>query len=172
MIFLFVTEGNTYVFIIPFLTFGIGTGLLLTPIVIALITSVPKELAFSATGLGVGFRLLGVCVSFAFINYFQLFASQNHFNRFQDQLNANNPVLQQRLSDYSGVLTQRGISKESASNLSGFLLNNAINRQVEQRVSIDFFGINGLIIFVVILLLLIRPRIGFNKFDFHPVHPI
>src|SRR3954470_6109057 len=98
MHFLFAAQADAPTYIIPLFIQGVGAGMLMTPIIVFMVSSVPSHLGSTASATGVFFRFVGFCSSIALINFFQLFSRSSHFNRFQQELTDLNPFLNQRLT--------------------------------------------------------------------------
>lgn len=157
MRFLFATQANPSEFYIPLLVQGIGAGMLMTPIIIFMVSSVPPHLGGTASATGVFFRFTGFCTSIALINYFSLAKQSEHYNRFLHNLTDVNPVVAQRIVSYRQVLVARGMAPDQAARLANGLLARTVSAQTQLRYAIDYYQFISWIILVVILLIALYP---------------
>ena len=160
MWFLFSTQADAGIFIIPLVLQGMGAGLLMAPIIVFMISSVPAHLANSASALGVFFRFTSFCGSIAIINYFQLKHKTDHFNRFQDQLSGLNGVVSERMAIYTKGLTAKGMLPDQAAKAAKALLNRSIDTQASLRSMMDYYLFISILIAVVILLIALIPYLN------------
>src|SRR5258708_39280564 len=58
---LFTSQANVSVYILPLIAQGLGIGLLMAPIVVFMVSSVPASLGGTASATGIFFRFLGFC---------------------------------------------------------------------------------------------------------------
>ena len=141
-------------FVIPLIVQGLGTGILLAPIIIFMITAVPPDLGPSAAATTVAFRLLGTSLSIALINFYQLYYQQNHFNRFQENLYSANPLVYQRLQTYQKLLSNNGLSEERTILLANKLLKNTVDQQAQIRGTIDYYYLMCWLIILTLILII------------------
>lgn len=160
MWFLFSTQANPETYYIPLLLQGMGAGLLMTPIILFMISSVPAHLASSASAAGVFFRFSGFCVSIALINYFQLKHKSDHYNRFQEQLSGLNTVVNDRLAAYTRAMTAKGVAPDQAAKMARGLLNRSVDSQAALRAMMDYYLLISIILGVVILLIALFPYLN------------
>jgi DHA2 family multidrug resistance protein len=161
MRFLFATQADAPTFIIPLFIQGVGAGMLMTPVIVFMVSSVPAHLGSSASATGVFFRFCAFCTSVALINFFQLFGRSEHFNRFQQELTDLNPLLTQRLAAYRQGLISHGMLPDAAARVSNGLLNRYVNGQAQLRFAMDYYNFISWLILIVILLIALFPY--FNK---------
>lgn len=163
MIYLFSTQANTEVYYIPLLLQGFGTGMLLTPIIVYMVTSVPPEFGPTAGATAVSMRLLGTTVSIAIINYFQLYDTGLHFERFQGNLTAADPVAVSRLKTFEHLLARHG--KDNGQSAAGAvqLLKKTIDQQTFLKSAVDYYTLVSILIFLTILSLAILPRLKVKR---------
>nr|AGU12348.1 Major Facilitator Superfamily [uncultured organism] len=160
MRFLFATQANPDTYIIPLMVQGIGAGLLMTPIIVFMVSSVPVHLGGTASATGVFFRFTGFCTSIALINYFQLAKGSAHHNRFQQEISDVNPIVAQRLLSYRQLLTSRGMAPDQAARVANSLLNRSVNAQAQLRYAMDYYYFISWILVVVILIIALYPYIN------------
>lgn len=157
MCFLFDVQANASEFIIPLIVQGLGAGLLMAPLIIFTVSSVPTHLGSTASATGVFFRFAGFCSSIAFINYFSLFNQSGHYNRFQQLITDADPATVQRIAGYKQVLMGRGMAADQAAKAANGLVARSVNAQTLMRYSMDYYQLISWVILVVILLVAIYP---------------
>lgn len=160
MIFLFNTQADAGTFIVPLMVQGMGAGMLMTPLIVFAISSVPERLGGTASAIGVFFRFIGFCSSIALINYYQLYNKTNHINRFQEQITSLNPVAVERLAMYKRALQGKGIAADQASKIANGLLSRSIETQAQIRSAVDYYTLISCLLFVVILIIALIPYIN------------
>ena len=171
MWFLFTTQADSCTFIIPLLTQGMGVGMLMTPIIIFMISSVPEQLGSSAAATGVFFRFSGFCSSIALINYFQLKHKADHVNRFQEQLSGLNGLVTERLNLYSKTLSAKGILPDRASGIAKGLLSKTIDNQAQLRTMMDYYLVISIVLAVVLLMIALFPYLNRTKINLRSKQP-
>jgi len=171
MWFLFSSQANEDTFIVPLMLQGIGAGLLMTPIIVFMISSVPGHLANSASATGVFFRFTGFCSSIAVVNYFQLKQKTEHVNRFQDHLSSLNGAVSDRIMVYSRGLTGKGMLPDQAAKAARGLLNRSVDTQASIRAMMDYYLLISLLIIVVILVIAILPYINKTTINLRTKQP-
>lgn len=160
MRFLFSTQANTSEFIIPLIIQGIGAGLLMTPIIVFMVSSVPQHLGGSASATGVFFRFTGFCTSMALINYFSLSKQSEHFNRFQQSLTDLDPAVAQRLTGYRQLLISHGMPADQAARAANGLLSRYVHVQTQMRYAMDYYQFVSWFILIVIIIIALYPYIN------------
>jgi DHA2 family multidrug resistance protein len=163
MIYLFSNQANSSVYYLPLLLQGIGTGMLLTPIIVYMVTSVPSELGATAGATAVSVRLLGTTLSIAIINYFQLYSAGLHFNRFQNQLSATDAAAVSRLKSYQHVFSGRGNDTHANASGAAHLLKNLLDQQTLLKTAVDYYTLISILIFTTIIALAILPGLRIKK---------
>ena len=134
--------------------------MLMTPIIVFMVSSVPSHLGSTASATGVFFRFVGFCSSIALINFFQLFSRSSHFNRFQQELTDLNPLLTQRLTAYKQALINHGMLPDAATRVANGLLNRYISGQSQLRFAMDYYNFISWIILIIILLIALYPYLN------------
>lgn len=160
MYLLFQAQNDSNVFIIPLIIQGMGSGMLMVPIILFMVSSVPPQLAPAASALGIFFRFSGFCTSIALVNYYQLYNQNNHYNRFQEQLSPLNPMVLHRLALYKQSLVARGAATDRAVNMANGLLGKSIAAQAQLRSAMDYYQLVGCILLAVIILVAFFPSIN------------
>ncbi|WP_432710848.1 MFS transporter [Pedobacter sp.] len=160
MIFLFSTEADMATFILPLLLQGLGVGLLMTPIIVFCISSVPKQIAVTAAATAVLFRFLGFVASTAMVNYYQLYNQANHVNRFQEDLSILNGAAIDRMETYKSLLLGKGIPADQATNMANKLFSKSVELQAQLRSAVDYYKLISILLVVVILVIAFFPYIN------------
>lgn len=172
MSFLFDTYANASTFFLPLFVHGFGTGLLLTPIVVFMVTSVPVKSGLSAITAGIFSRLTGTCLSIAIINYFTLYNPENHYNRFQDNLSRLNPNLNQNLAVFKHNYTVRQVLTDKTGATSLSQLNHHLLLQAELRSAMDYHYLIAWMLLLVIILIGIAPFVPSLKRSLDPTSDV
>lgn len=157
MCFLFDTQADISDFIIPLIIQGLGTGMLMVPIILSMVSSVPAQMGSMASAVGVLVRFVGFSTSIAIVNFFQLYNQNSHINRFQEQLSTLNPVAVQRLAGYKQSMMSHGVSADQAVKISNGLLSKSINVQAQLRSAMDYYQLMSWFLLVLILLIALFP---------------
>lgn len=160
MVFLFNTQADAGTFILPLVVQGMGAGMLMAPLIVFAISSVPERLGSTASAIGVFFRFLGFCSSIALINYYQLYHKTDHINRFQEQVTSLNPVAIERLLVYKRSLMGKGIPADQASKIANGLLGRSVDLQAQIRSAVDYYQLISCILVIVILIIALIPYLN------------
>lgn len=160
MIFLFVPQANEDAFYIPLILQGLGAGLLMTPTIIFIITSVPEKISSSAAGICLFMRCFGFYLSVALINYFELFSKSKHYNTFQFHISSHNPLLNQFRAKINHFLLSRGAVPVQTIKESNKLIVNTINMQGQIRFAIDYYEMISILLILTIILVSLFPYIN------------
>lgn len=161
MYFLFSQNAEASSFLIPLLLQGLGAGMLITPIVLFTVSSVPHHLTNSAAMTGMAFRFFGTCISTGIISYFQLAIVKNHYEQTMQEvtLAQNNTV--DRLLLYKTALSSRGMGAEQAGKAAYGLLNKAGTAVAYTRFAMDYYW--GICAMIVAMLLIVALSPVINK---------
>lgn len=160
MIFLFTTQANESMFMIPLFLHGMGVGMLMTPTIVFVVTSAPPYLGSTAAGICLLVRYAGFSVSIALINYFDLFGKSSHYSAFQDTITKLNPVVKARMIANKQLLIAHGASPDHAAKLSNRLLLRSVNAQGQIRFAIDYFEMIGCMLVLTLLLIFLFPYLN------------
>jgi len=171
MWFLFTTQADPSTFVVPLMIQGAGAGMLMTPIIVFTISSVPANLGSTASATGVFFRFTGFCGSIAIINYFQLHHKNDHFNRFQEQLSVLNSVVTDRINMYTRALTSRGAAPDQAAKIARGLLNRSVDSQAQLRAMMDYYFFISVFLVLVILIIALFPYLNRTKINLKSNQP-
>lgn len=157
---LFASQADADSFIIPLIVQGLGVGLLMAPIIIFTISSVPAQLAGTASATGVLFRFIGFCGSIALINYFQLHDRNGHYKRFLDRVSVLDPLVPARINQYKGILTTKGLPADQATKIANGLIYRSADIQAQIRYSMDYYYLISIVLIVVICMIAFVPYIN------------
>lgn len=171
MWFLFSSQAEASSYVIPLILQGMGAGMLMTPIIVFTISSVPAHLGSSASATGVFFRFTGFCGSIALINYFQLLHKNEHYNRFQDQLSGLNGVVADRLALYTRSLTAKGVAPDQAAKIARGLLNRSIDTQAQIRSMMDYYLVISIALIAVVLIIALIPYLNRTTINLKATQP-
>ncbi len=160
MFFLFDTQADEAHFFIPLLVQGLGVGLLMVPLIVYAISSVPIFLGPSASSMCLVSRFMGYCISIAVINYVELYEKSRHYNAFQDQLIFTRPVTGQALGRLAHGLAAHGASVDKVAKGADKLLVNSLNVQGQIRFAMDYYEIMSWLIAGLLLLIVLFPRLN------------
>lgn len=160
MYFLFTSEADQSTFILPLIIQGCGAGMLLTPIVLFIISSVPESISVSASTAGVFIRFTFFGMSTALINYFSLYYTKTHAMRLSDGISKVDNGLAERLNTYQSALQARGLMADQAAKLAPGLLDKAIQKQAFLKYAMDYYELVIILILVLMLLIVMTPYIN------------
>ncbi|WP_143306867.1 MFS transporter [Chitinophaga vietnamensis] len=160
MYFHFASEADMPDFIMPLIIQGAGAGMLMTPIILFIISSVPEELGQSASAVGVFVRYAFFSVSTALINYFTLFFGNIHANRLNDHVTVIDDRLPERLKMYQSALQSRGLPPDQAARAANGLLSRAVQKQVFLKYAMDYYEWIAILICVTMLMIIMAPFIN------------
>lgn len=171
MWFLFSAQADPSTFVVPLMIQGAGAGMLMTPIIVFTISSVPANLGSTASATGVFFRFIGFCSSIAFINYFELNHKNAYFNRFQDTLSVLNIAVTDRLALYSSALTGRGMATDQAAKVAQGLLKRSVDNQTQLRAMMDYYTFISAILVIVVLVIALFPKVNRTRINLKANQP-
>ncbi|WP_442591574.1 MFS transporter [Pedobacter sp. AW31-3R] len=160
MWFLFSSQGDPSTFVLPLMIQGAGAGMLMTPIIIFTISSVPANLGSTASATGVFFRFTGFCSSIAFINYFQLHHKNAHYNRFQEHLSVLSTAVTDRIALYTSSLTGKGLAPDQAAKIARGLFNRSVDTQAQLRAIMDYYTFISVVLVLVVLVIALFPKVN------------
>jgi DHA2 family multidrug resistance protein len=160
MVYLFSAQANSSSFILPLIIQGLGAGMLMTPIIVFAVSSVPQHFGNTASSIGVFFRFVGFCSSTAVINYFNLYNKSNHINRFQEQLSSLNLIAVDRLALYKRMLMGKGLPEGEATRVATGLLSRSVEMQAQIKANVDYYVFICYLLVVVILIIAVIPYLS------------
>jgi len=160
MIFLFIPQANEEAFYVPLLMQGLGAGLLMTPTIVYVITSVPEKLSSTAAGICLFMRCFGFYLSIALINYFELFSGSKHYNTFQFHVSKESAVFGQVFARYQEMLLSHGASPAGTARAGTKLLDGALKMQSRIRFAVDYYEMICILLVFTIILVSLFPYIN------------
>ncbi|RFZ90466.1 MFS transporter [Mucilaginibacter conchicola] len=171
MTFLFAAQADQDDFIIPLIVHGMGAGMLMVPVILFMISSVPPTLSQSASGVGVLVRFFSFCTSIACINAYSDYSKNQHYNRSLNLLGTDNMILTQRLASYAAGLESKGMAKDAAAKVSNALLAKNVSMQSQVRLSIEYYQWVCVFLLVVLILIALYPYVKKTIIDTHKSKP-
>ncbi len=160
MCLLFASEADRQNFYLPLFLQGVGGGMVMSPIVMFIMSSVPENLSQSASSVGILARFSTFSLSLASINYFQLYFKGKHKDDLRSNLTALDFNVTDRLSMYQRVLSSKGMPKDEAGKAAIGLLNKAVQKQTFLEFCVSYYEIIALLCLASILLIAIQPVIS------------
>lgn len=160
MIFIFTIEANESYFYLPLLVQGLGVGMLMTPSIIFMVSSVPERLSATSAGFCLLMRCMGFYISIGLMNYFELYSKSKHYNTFQNSISFDNATSLQKLEQYKTILTNHGATATYAKKAANKMLVNSINAQDHIRYAIDYYEAVSVMIIATIIMVALFPYIN------------
>ncbi|MCW3465669.1 MFS transporter [Chitinophaga nivalis] len=160
MYFLFAAEADMSTFIVPLMIQGLGAGMLMTPIILFIISSVPEEMGQSASAVGVFIRYTFFGLSTALINFFSLFFGHTHSMRLSDRVSRADNGVGERLHTYQTALQGRGMLPVEASRAATALLDKTMQKQAFLKFAMDYYEMMAILILFIMLLIIMAPFIN------------
>ncbi|MBL0912156.1 MAG: beta-carotene 15,15'-monooxygenase [Bacteroidia bacterium] len=157
MFYLFDIYADEFNYYIPLFIQGLGVGMIMVPVIVYAISSVPLHLGSSASAIGLAVRYLGFCVSIGIMNYFELYGKSRHFNAFQDKLTFTDPVVRHALDVHSEKLLDKGMVDFRSSEAADKLLVNSVNMQDHLRYAMDYYELIAYLLVATILFIAMMP---------------
>lgn len=147
--------GNACSYYLPLLLHGIGIGLLMVPVILYCISSVPYYLAPSAAALCLLVRFLGYSVSNLLVNYYTLYHTTMHRDRFMEYFVKNNALYEDRLIFFRSKLLNAGYSEDRSAMAADMLMNTDLNKHILLRSVMDYYSLMmylslGILVFLVV----------------------
>ncbi|WP_131538764.1 MFS transporter [Pedobacter nototheniae] len=171
MCFLFASEADAETFILPLFLQGLGAGMVMSPVVMFIISSVPSNLSQSAASVGVFVRFSTFSLSLAFINFFQLFFKGTHINSMEKGLTLINPAMQDRLIAYQAALSGRGMLKDEAVKAATGLLSKAVQKQSFLSFCVNYYEMITVLCLITIVIIGLQPVISKTIINVKGKHP-
>ncbi|HVI46639.1 MAG TPA: hypothetical protein VM802_17305, partial [Chitinophaga sp.] len=144
----------------PLLLQGMGAGMLMTPVILFIISSVPESYSQSASAVGVFVRYTFFAISTGLINYFSLYYARIHAMRITDHLSRADTGMQERLHLYQSALQGRGLMPDHAAKAATGLLDKVVQKQAFLKYAMDYYQMAGMVILVLMLLIVMAPFIN------------
>ncbi|EDM36592.1 putative transport-related membrane protein [Pedobacter sp. BAL39] len=171
MCFLFSSEAGTGAFIIPLFLQGLGAGMVMCPIVMFIVSSVPVQLGQSAASVGVLVRFSSFSISLALINLSQLYFKGLHGQLLGRGLSVIDLGVSARLSAYQQALANRGMLKDEAAKAAVGLLNKSLQKQEFLQFCINYYEWIAILCALTILLIGFQPVISRTIINLKGKHP-
>ena len=160
MCLLFASEAGTNNFYIPLFLQGVGGGMVMSPIVMFIMSSVPDHRSQSASSVGVFIRFSTFSLSLAFINFYQIYFKGEHNNELRGNLSLLDFNLSERLKMYQSALIGRGMPKDEAGKAAVGLLNKAVQKQTFLEFCVSYYEWIAVLCVVAIILIALQPVIS------------
>lgn len=157
---LFASEAGTVNFYLPLFLQGLGAGMVMSPIVMFIMSSVPDHMSQSAASVGVFVRFSTFSLSLAFINFFQLYFKGKHNDDLRGNLSLLDFNLPERLKIYQSALASRGMLRDEASKAAVGLLNKAVQKQTFLQFCVSYYDWVAVLCLFSILLIALQPVIS------------
>lgn len=163
MFFRFENAGNETLYWTPLIAHGIGTGLIMVPAILFIISTVKEIYSTSAAAICLAVRFLGFTSSIAIINYFELGHKSKHFQVFRDHLTADNPVIRQELKSRAYTLAEKGLMTNSdKAGIKTFY--QEVMKQAQIRTGMDYYEYMMILSVLMILIILLFPAMK-NRYE-------
>ncbi|WP_316830879.1 MFS transporter [Pedobacter aquatilis] len=160
MCLLFAAEAGTNNFYIPLFLQGVGAGMVMSPIVMFIMSSVPDKSSRSAASVGIFVRFSTFSLSLALINFFQLYFKGKHSDGLRANLSMIDYSLSERLQIYQSALLSRGMPKDEAGKAAVGLLNKALQKQTFLEFCVSYYEWIAVLCFISIVLIAFQPVIS------------
>ncbi|WP_343524893.1 MFS transporter [Pedobacter sp.] len=157
---LFATEAGTRNFYLPLFMQGLGAGMVMSPIVMFIMSSVPEKLSQSASSVGIFVRFSTFSLSLAFINFYQLYFKGKHNDDLRSSLTLLDFNLPDRLKMYQAALSSRGMPSDEAGKAAISLLNKAVQKQTFLQFCVSYYEWIAVLCLLSIMLIALQPVIS------------
>ncbi|SHF99552.1 efflux MFS transporter permease [Pedobacter caeni] len=171
MCFLFASEADAETFILPLFLQGLGAGMVMSPIVMFIVSSVPLQMGQSAASVGVFVRFSTFSLSLALINYCQLYFKGSHSNDMGKGLSLIDFGLAERLRIYQSTLSGHGMLKDQAAKVATGLLNKSVQKQAFLQFCVDYYELIAILCGITIVLIALQPVISRTIINVKGKHP-
>ncbi|WP_316798660.1 MFS transporter [Pedobacter frigidisoli] len=171
MCLLFASEAGTNNFYIPLFLQGLGAGMVMSPIVMFIMSSVPDSMSQSASSVGVFVRFSTFSLSLAFINFYQIYFKGEHNNELRGNLSMIDFTLADRLKIFQSALTARGMPRDEAGKAAIGLLNKAVQKQTFLQFCVSYYEWIAVLCVVSIILIALQPVISRTVINLRNKHP-
>jgi len=157
---LFASEAETSHFYLPLFLQGVGAGMVMSPIVMFITSSVPDHLGQSASSVGVFVRFSTFCLSLSFINFGQLYFKGLHQDELRRSLSSLDFNLSERLNMLQATMIGRGMPKDEAGKVAIGLLNKAVQKQTFLQFCTSYYEWITLLCVITIIIIVLQPVIS------------
>jgi DHA2 family multidrug resistance protein len=165
MCFLFSSEAGISHFYFPLFLHGLGCGMVITPIVLFITSSVEDHLTESASLVAVFVRYSTFGLSMAFINFYQLYYKEKHSEDLRRNLSSIDFNLPERLKLYQSSLIGKGIPHDEANRMAVSLLNKALQKQTFLQSCVSYYEWVAVLCVGTIILIAFQPVISRSIFN-------
>ncbi|WP_461630670.1 MFS transporter [Labilibaculum euxinus] len=148
--------------LIPLFLQGFGNGTLIISIVIFYVTSVPAEIAFSASVTGVAFRAVTFTASMALTSYMGLHFQKIHYQSAAHEITSLNPYAVQRIGQYKQALLNGGASIPQSNAGAIKLLGKAVANQNNLLFVRDYYLYMSAFILLIIMGIALIPHFQYH----------
>ncbi|WEK18599.1 MAG: MFS transporter [Candidatus Pedobacter colombiensis] len=157
--FLFVSDASLSHIIFPYILQGVAVGILFVPLVLFTVSSVPTPLApFSGT-VGVTGRFLGSTIGFCLMQNLQVYFEQNHRTKLQQFIRPDDPVIQDKMTQYTQNFLGKGFSTSEANTLALQQITRQISKQAMLLSNMEIFTIVGIGLIIIVALILFNQHL-------------
>jgi len=168
-----VCYGNAYSYFVPLFLHGTGIGLLMVPIILYCISSVPYYLAPSAAAFCLLVRFWGYTASNMLVNYYTLYHAAVHRSRFMEYFVKNNALYEDRMALFRSKLLRAGYPEARSATAADALMNADLNKHILMRSVMDYYSLmmylSLVILFFLVVYGLLQHRI---RLMLRPILPI
>jgi len=157
---LFASEAGTENFYVPLFLQGVGAGMVMSPIVMFIMSSVPENLSQSASSVGVFVRFSTFSLSLALINFYQLYFKGEQSDDLRSGITLLDFNLPERLKKYQSALIGKGLPHDEAGKVAVGLLNKALQKQTFLQFCVSYYEWIAALCFLSIILITLQPVIS------------
>ncbi len=160
MCFRFNPDSSVYDYIPLLIVQGMGQGMLMNPIIVFYVSSVPKSAGSSAAGFGIMTRYLSFSTSIALISYFQLWFSRLHQERINNDLNPANSRYTEYLQHTAASLKLHGVLSDKASGAASAIMHSRLNKEAYMEFAMSYYEWICVLIIFAMLLVMLMPALN------------
>jgi len=160
MCLLFANEAGTTNFYLPLFLQGVGAGMLMSPVIMFIMSSVPDAMSQSAASVGIFVRFATFSLSLASVNFYQLYFKGVHYDDLRSNLSILDFNLPERLKLYQGILTSKGMPSDEAGKAAVGLLSRAVQKQAFLQFCVSYYEWIAILCLATILLITLQPVIS------------
>lgn len=156
--FLFAPDVSLEQIAIPYILQGVGVGVLLVPMVLYTVSSVPENLApFSGT-VGVAGRFWGSTIGFCLIQNLQVFLQRTHYLKLNRDLESGSSNFSARLDYFVQFFSDKGYTATDANRLAYKQINGSLLRQTTLLSYMEIFTFLGWFFVLIVGYLVFNKR--------------
>ena len=150
---------SMYYYVPLFIMDGIGQGMLMNPLIVFIVSSVPKNSSSSASAFAVMTRFLGFAGSFLLITFTEQWFPRIHQSIIGTKLNAANPQFTQQVQHMAGLLQLRGVLPDHAGGIATGMLAGAMHKELFIEYMMEYFQWMAVLSLAAILLIMLMPAL-------------